>query len=76
VVVLGDSVSKFAGEECKSKGYDVCCFPGIRIEELQHQVQKTDLKTAGPDVIVIHAGTNDITAAISATKIMGDTMDL
>jgi hypothetical protein len=49
---------KFAGAECKRKGYDVCCIPGIGIEGLCHQVEKTDLKTECPDVIVIHAGTN------------------
>jgi hypothetical protein len=34
VVVLGDFLLKFAGKECKRKGYDVHCFPGIRIDEL------------------------------------------
>jgi hypothetical protein len=76
VVVLGDSLLKFAGEECKRKGYDVRCFPGIRIEELRHQVEKIDWKMVCPDVIVIHAGTNNIRRGISATKIMGETMDL
>ena len=76
MVVLGDSLLKFAGEECKRKGYDVHCFPGIRIEELRHQVEKTDWKKVHPDVIVIHAGTNNIRRGISATEIMGDTMDL
>jgi lysophospholipase L1-like esterase len=75
-VVLGDSLLKFGGEQCKRKGYDVRFFPGIRKEELRHQVEKTDLEKEGPDVIVIHAGTNDIRGGISATKIMGDTMDL
>ena len=55
---------------------DVRCFLGIRIEELRHQVEKIDLKTECPGVIVIHAGTNNIRCGISATKIMGDTMDL
>jgi lysophospholipase L1-like esterase len=43
----------------------------IRIEEICHQVEKSDLKKAGPDVIMIHGGTNDIRAGISATEIMG-----
>jgi hypothetical protein len=76
VVVLGDSLLKFAGEECKRNGYDVRCCPGIRIEELRQPVQKTDLKTVCPDVIVIHAGTNNIRRGLSATEIMGYTKDL
>jgi hypothetical protein len=72
---VGDSLLKFAGEACKAKGYDVRCFPGIRLEELRYQVEKIGLKTACPDVLVIHAGTN-IRRGMSATEIMGDAMDL
>jgi uncharacterized Rossmann fold enzyme len=66
----------FVGEECKRKVCDVCCFPGIRVEELQHQMEKTDSETECPNVIVIHAVTNNIRRGISATEITGDTMDL
>ena len=49
---------KFAGEACTRKDYDVCCYTGIRLEELQHQMEEIYLKTRCPDVTVIHAGTN------------------
>lgn len=57
-------------------GYDVHCVLGIGLEELQHQVEKTDLKTECPDITVILAGTNNKSHRISATEIMVDTMDL
>lgn len=38
VVILGNSLLKFAGQACIRKGYDVCCYPGNRLEELRHQV--------------------------------------
>ena len=34
VVILGDSLLKFAGETCTRNGCDVYCFLGIRLEEL------------------------------------------
>lgn len=37
-VILGDSLLKFAERACKRKGYDIRCFPEIRLEGLQHQV--------------------------------------
>jgi hypothetical protein len=67
---------KFAGEACKRKDCDVCCFLGIRLEKLRHKMEKIDFKTKYPYVIVIHAGTNSIRHGTSAIEIMGDTMDL
>ena len=32
VVILGDSLLKFAGETCMRNGCDVHCFFGIRLE--------------------------------------------
>ena len=34
VVILGDSLLKFAGKACTRKGYDVRCYLGIKLEEL------------------------------------------
>jgi len=31
---------KFAGKACTKKDYDVRCYPGIRLEELRHQVEE------------------------------------
>jgi len=36
----GDSLLKFAGKACTRKDYDVRCYPGIRLEELRHQVEE------------------------------------
>ena len=60
VVILGDSPLTFAGEACTRNGCDVCCFLGIRLEELRHPMGKIDLKTKCPDVIVIHAATKNV----------------
>jgi hypothetical protein len=60
VIILVDSLLKFAGEACTRNGCDVCCFLGSRLEELRHLVEKTDLKMKCPDVIVIHASTNNV----------------
>lgn len=60
VVILGDFLLEFAGEACMRNGCDVRCFLGIRLEEPQHPMEKTELKTKCPDVIVIHAGTNNV----------------
>jgi hypothetical protein len=65
VIIFGDSLLKFTGEACKTKGHDVHCFQGIRLEELQHQVEKIELKTECPDVMVIHGGTKHQTWNIS-----------
>ena len=75
-IVLGDSILKYSGEVCKSKGYEVRCFPGINIAELKTKVENMDLRQKCPEVIVVHAGTNDIRKGVYAEEIMGDMMDL
>ena len=40
VVMLADSLLKFGGNACTRKDYDVRCYPGIRLEELRHQVEE------------------------------------
>jgi len=40
VIILDDSLLKFAGKVCTRKDYDVRCYTGIRLEELQHQVEE------------------------------------
>lgn len=72
VVVLGDSMLKFAGDKCREAGHDVYCFPGIKIEELKHQVESLRLD----NVVAIHVGSNNIQRGVQAEEIMGDTMDL
>jgi len=34
VIILDDSLLKFAGKVCTRKDYDVRCYTGIRLEEL------------------------------------------
>lgn len=76
VLVIGDSLLKFAGEACKEKGYEVRCFPGIKLEELQHKVSEMNLKKENPEIVLIHAGTNNISRGVRAEDIMGETMGL
>ena len=76
VIIIGDSLLKFAGEQCKNEGYQVFCYPGIRVEELKHKVELMNIKSNPPDIIVIHVGTNNIRNGVYAEDIMGDTMDL
>jgi hypothetical protein len=50
------------------------CFIGIRTEQLQIIIVKRDLR--GPDVVVIHVGTNKIKRTGNLDYIMGDVYDL
>ena len=45
VVILGDSLLKFAEWAGKRKGYDSHCLPEIRLEGLQHQVSRCNCDT-------------------------------
>lgn len=76
VIVLGDSLLKYSGEICRSKGYDVQCYPGIKTEELKIQIENMDIKRRKPDIVALHVGTNNIRYGVMAEEIMGEAMDL
>ena len=75
-IILGDSLLKFAGEECKKHGHEVLCYPEIQVDELKHKVDNMNLKQHNPDVVVVHVGSNNVRTHMSAQEIMGDIMDL
>jgi len=50
------------------------CFPGIRTEQLQRVIVKSDL--CSPDAIVVHIGTNDLRRTGNLSYVMRDVYDL
>ena len=50
----------------------VVCFPGIRTEQLQRVIERSEL--GSPDSVVIHVGTNDLRR--TGNLVMGDVYDL
>lgn len=74
-IILGDSLLKYAGENCNQKGYDVMCYPGIKINELERHVENLEKNVSGK-VVVVHVGSNNAVSREIAEEIMGQTMDL
>jgi hypothetical protein len=69
-VVIGDSLLRHAGETCK--GALVKCYPGIRVSQLQNQLEQLKLQSESFDTIVIHAGTNSVRSCLSPANIATD----
>lgn len=73
ILVLGDSLIKYSGNMCKEMGATVHCFPGIRVDELKRKVESMEVSA---DIIVVHAGTNNVREGVWADEVMGEMMDL
>lgn len=76
MLVSGDSLLKFSGAVCRERCHEVMCFPGIKTEELQHKVEKMNLKNLDPKIVAIDMGTNNIGKGVAAEEIMSDILDL
>ncbi len=66
--MLGDSLIRNIGTDCSD--LKVCCFPGIRLEQLQRVIEKSDLENS--NTVVIHVGTNDIKRTKNLDYVMRD----
>ena len=66
-LVLGDSTIRNVGTVCSDMKVE--CFPGIRTEQLQRVIVKSDLWS--PETVVIHVGTNDLRNG-NLDYVMGD----
>jgi len=71
-LVLGDSIVRSVGTVCSDMKAE--CFLGIRTEQLQRVIVKSDL--GRPDAVIIHVGTNDLRRTGKLDYVMGDVHDL
>jgi lysophospholipase L1-like esterase len=65
---VGDSMLRNVGAE--HAGMMVEYFSGIRTEQLQRVIEKRDL--GSPKTVIIHVGTNDLTAKKNLNFLMGE----
>ncbi|KAG8237594.1 hypothetical protein J437_LFUL003323, partial [Ladona fulva] len=73
--VMGDSMIRYAGDHCRRNGVDVECFPGIRAEEMEEQIDRLG-DNRKEDIVLFHVGSNDIKRAKTDDHVMGLIWDL
>ena len=71
-IVVGDSMIRNVGAD--QEEISVECFPGIKTDQLHKVMENTDL--GGPEIIIVHVGTNDLKSTTNLDWIMGETYDL
>ena len=71
-IVVGDSMIRNLGAD--QEEISVECFPGIKTDQLHKVMENTDL--GGPEIIILHIGTNDLKSTRNLDWIMGEAYDL
>lgn len=54
VRVMGDSMIRFSGDNCKKAGALVECFPGIKTEQMEKRIESLDGKREEEVVVIQH----------------------
>ena len=71
-IVVGDSMIRNVGAD--QEEISVECFPGIKTDQLHKVMENTDL--GGPEIIIVHVGTNDLKSMRNLDWVMGEAYDL